>query len=156
MPSSVQQSHMFCTAMAVAATSSHSGRPCRGSRCIQMAITAAEREGFSRNFLIFTCWGLGSTSWYLLARKLPRSSLACPVNTLNRQGSVLLWVGAQLAASRILSKVFRSMGLSLYCWGNTLLLLWIRSKIIGSILDNSKDRPKKPHFIIHGSSRRQF
>src|SRR5690606_40469761 len=99
MPIWVQQSHIFCTAMAVAAISSHSGKLFLGSRCIHIAIIAPAFFGFAINFSTVICFGLGSVSIYFRDRNNPSFSFASPCRTLNRQGSVFLWVGAQLAAS---------------------------------------------------------
>src|SRR5690606_14194779 len=118
--------------MAVAATSSHSGKLFWGSRCMQIAIIAPAFLGFSINFSTVNCFGLGSFSIYFRDRNNPSFSLASPCSTLNRQGSVFLWVGAQLAASNIFTISALAMGVSVYWTGKTERLFLMTSKIIFS------------------------
>src|SRR5690606_10783760 len=121
--------------MAVAATSSHSGKLFWGSRCMQIAIMAPAFLGFAINFSTVNCFGLGSFSMYFKDRNNPSFSFASPWRNLNRQGSVFLWVGAQFAASNILTMSALAMGVSVYCAGKTDRLALIISKIIFPLIN---------------------
>src|SRR5690606_5695101 len=97
---------------------------------MQMAITAPDLLGFSSILRYLKSFGFGSFSLYFSARNCPNLSLDPPCRTLNRHGSVRLWVGAQFAASKIFSMSDLAMGRSLYRAGKTERLLFIISKTI--------------------------
>ena len=87
-PSSVVFNQRFCTAIAVAEISSHSGTLSFSSRFIQIKTTTDDKLIFSTIDLLLRLENFGVVLDYASTKKCDSSVFLSPLNTLNRQGSV--------------------------------------------------------------------